>query len=62
MKYMIGKEEAKRIINEVKEGVSKWKPLAIRLGIAKREMEVFAGHLGSLYGAKKWLSRPKHAK
>jgi serine/threonine-protein kinase HipA len=53
MKYMIGKEEAKRIINEVKEGVSKWKPLAIRLGIAKREMEVFAGHLGSLYGAKK---------
>jgi serine/threonine-protein kinase HipA len=41
MKYMIGKEEAKRIINEVKEGVSKWKPLAIRLGIAKREIEVF---------------------
>ena len=37
MKYMIGKEEAKRIINEVKEGVSKWKPLTIRLGIAKRE-------------------------
>ena len=39
--YMIGKEEAKRIINEVKDGVSKWKPLAIRLGIAKREIEVF---------------------
>ena len=39
--YMIGKEEAKRIINEVKYGVSKWKPLAIRLGIAKREIEVF---------------------
>ena len=39
--YMIGKEEAKRIINEAKDGVSKWKPLAIRLGIAKREIEVF---------------------
>ena len=39
--YMIGKEEAKRIINEVKDGVSKWKPLAVRLGIAKREIEVF---------------------
>ena len=39
--YMIGKEEARRIIDEVKDGVSKWKPLAIRLGIAKREMEVF---------------------
>ena len=38
---MIGKEEAKRIINEVKDGVSKWEPLAIRLGIAKREIEVF---------------------
>ena len=38
---MIGKEEARRIIDEVKDGVSKWKPLAIRLGIAKREMEVF---------------------
>ena len=39
--YMIGKEEAKRIIDEVKDGVSKWKSLAIRLGIAKREIEVF---------------------
>ncbi len=39
--YMIGKEEAERIINEVKDGVSKWKPLAIRLGIAKREIEAF---------------------
>ena len=39
--YIIGKEEAERIINEVKDGVSRWKPLAIRLGIAKREIEVF---------------------
>ena len=39
--YLIGKEEAKRIIDEVKDGVSKWKTIAIRLGIAKREIEVF---------------------
>ena len=38
--YMIGKEEAKRIINEVKAGVKQWKSIAIRLGIAKRETDV----------------------
>ena len=39
--YMIGKDEAKRIIDEVKTGVSQWKTIALRLGITKREMEVF---------------------
>ena len=39
--YMIGKEEANRIINEVKAGVKQWRSIAIRLGIAKREMDVF---------------------
>ena len=39
--YMIGKEEAKRIIDEVKAGVKQWKSIAIRLGIAKREMDVY---------------------
>ena len=39
--YMIGKEEANRIIDEVKAGVKQWKSIAIRLGIAKREMDVF---------------------
>ena len=39
--YMIGKEEAGRIIDEVKAGVKHWKSIAIRLGIAKREMDVF---------------------
>lgn len=38
--YMIGKEEAKHIINEVKAGVKQWKSIAIRLGIAKREIDV----------------------
>ena len=39
--YMIGKEEANRIINEVKAGVKQWRSIATRLGIAKREMDVF---------------------
>lgn len=39
--YMIGKDEAVYIIEEVKAGVKHWKSIAIRLGIAKREMDVF---------------------
>lgn len=39
--YMIGKEEAKRIIDEVKASVKQWKSIAIRLGIARREMDVY---------------------
>ena len=39
--YMIAKEEAQRIIKEVKTGIKQWKPIATRLGIAKREMGVF---------------------
>ena len=39
--YMIGKEEAGRIIDEVNAGVKHWKSIATRLGIAKREMDVF---------------------
>lgn len=39
--YMISKDEAKRIIDEVKTGVSQWRSIAARLGIAKREMEIF---------------------
>jgi serine/threonine-protein kinase HipA len=39
--YMIGKDEAVYIIEEVKAGVKHWKSIATRLGIAKREMDVF---------------------
>ena len=39
--YMIGKDEAVYIIEEVKAGVKCWKSIATRLGIAKREMDVF---------------------
>ena len=40
--YMIGKEEATHIIEEGKDGVSQWRSMATRLGIAKREMDLFA--------------------
>lgn len=40
--YMIGKKEATHIIEEVKDGVSRWRSMATRLGIAKREMDLFA--------------------
>lgn len=40
--YIIGKEEATHIIEEVKDGVSQWRSMATRLGIAKREMDLFA--------------------
>ncbi|MBQ2299232.1 MAG: type II toxin-antitoxin system HipA family toxin [Bacteroidaceae bacterium] len=39
--YMIGKDEAVYIIEEVKAGVKHWKSIATRLGIATREMDVF---------------------
>ncbi len=39
--YMISKEEALQIINEVKEGVKEWKSLATRIGISKREIDLF---------------------
>ena len=39
--YMIGKDEAVYIIEEVKAGVKHWKSIATRLGIDKREMDVF---------------------
>lgn len=39
--YMIGKDEAVYIIEEVKAGVKHWKSIATRLGIAMREMDVF---------------------
>ena len=38
--YMIGKEEASRIIQEVTDAVKGWRRLAASLGIAKREIEL----------------------
>jgi serine/threonine-protein kinase HipA len=39
--YMIGKEEASKIIQEVTDAVKGWRRIAASLGIAKREMELF---------------------
>lgn len=44
--YMIGKEEAARIIQEVTDTVKDWRRRASMLGIAKREMELFENKLG----------------
>ena len=44
--YMIGKEEAARIIQEVTNTVKNWRKMAASLGIAKREMELFENKLG----------------
>ena len=38
--YMIGKEEASRIIQEVTAAVNGWRRMAASLGIAKREMDL----------------------
>ena len=43
--YMISKTRAKEILKEVTEAVSTWRTLANRLGLAKREMDMFAGVL-----------------
>ena len=39
--YMISRDEAGRIVDEVKAGVKQWKSTATRLGIAKRETDAF---------------------
>ena len=39
--YMIRRDEARHIINKVVEGVKNWAILASRLGIAKREVDMF---------------------
>lgn len=39
--YMIGRKEAEAIIEEVKSAVRQWKSVAIRLGLSKREMDLF---------------------
>ena len=43
--YMLNRKTAERIVLGVIEAVKGWRELAIRLGISKREMEMFAGVL-----------------
>lgn len=48
--YMLNKETAEKIISEVIEGVKGWREPATRLGISKREMNLFAGVLDKCAG------------
>ena len=43
--YLISKREAERIVDEVAGSVSGWRSLAKRLGMAKREVDLFAAVL-----------------
>ena len=43
--YMLNRKTAEKIISEVIEAVKGWRELVVRLGISKREMDVFAGIL-----------------
>lgn len=43
--YMLNRKTAERIISEVVEAVGGWRELAVRLGISKREMDMFCGVL-----------------
>lgn len=43
--YMLNFKTAKKIVSEVIDAVKNWRELAIRLGLSKREMEMFAGVL-----------------
>ena len=44
--YMIGKEEATKIIQDVTDAVKGWRRMAAMLGIAKHEMDLFENKLG----------------
>lgn len=44
--YMIGKEEATKIIQDVTDAVKGWRRVAAMLGIAKHEMDLFENKLG----------------
>ena len=39
--YMINHKDAEMIISEVKSAVAKWREVAVSLGIAKREIDMF---------------------
>lgn len=43
--YMLNRNTAEKILSEVVEAVKGWRELAIRLGLFKREMDIFSGVL-----------------
>ena len=44
--YMLNQEKAEMIVFGVIEALKEWRELVVRLGISKREMDIFAGLLG----------------
>lgn len=43
--YMLNRKTAEKIVSEVIEAVKGWRELAVRLGMSKKEMDVFSGML-----------------
>ena len=43
--YMLNRKTAEKIVSEVIEAVKGWREIVVRLGISKREMDVFSGVL-----------------
>lgn len=41
--YMLNRKTAEKIVSEVVEAVKGWRELATRLGISKKEVEMFSG-------------------
>jgi serine/threonine-protein kinase HipA len=48
--YMLNRKTAEQIVSEVAEVVKGWRGFAVRLGISKREMEMFSGILDERCG------------
>ena len=49
--YMLNRKTAEKIISEVIDVVKGWRELATRLGISKREVDMFAGVLDKRYNS-----------
>lgn len=49
--YMLNRKIAEKIISEVIDVVKGWRELATRLGIPKREVDMFAGVLDKRYNS-----------
>jgi serine/threonine-protein kinase HipA len=47
---MLNRKTAEQIVSEVAEVVKGWRGFAVRLGISKREMEMFSGILDERCG------------
>ena len=46
--YMINRNDAQRIIEEVVHAIKQWKPLALSLGVSTHEMDIFEPIVGAL--------------